>query len=380
MTYLDIQIDTSAGSYVETQSDFFHAIFAEWLEDPETTVACGAWSDGAVSELVPGRRGRLLPARYEGCFAGVRELRMDGSPHHLHVDFGRVHQVCYTVAPSVCFGFKPSFEARFLTTGPGGAPTDRWSVALMQGRPYDTGGLRSAAVERFFERAHAHARRQPSLVDIQIQSDVRESEEGASLLAALRGVLSQPAADWNTLLAAIRPVVPGDAGLHLVSPACLPLLEHALKLRDASLVIYRDRTLIEFKTERLDGVHRYEERGHVSWQIGAFDDHHCHLALAAVDRVLFSAEPVPCQGGGLNYTIWFLTPGSTGNPWRRDGYFSVTLNSPYLGRQPRHDVIDPVLDLYRRYRGEPGVRADEAFLSVIEKGAPSRPWKGAARA
>ena len=365
---------------METQSDFFHAIFAEWLDDPETTVACGAWSDGAISELVPGTRGRLLPARYEGCFAGVRELRIEDSPHHLHVDFGRVHQVCYTVAPSVCFGFKPSFEARFLTTGPGGAPTDRWSVALMHGRPYDADGLRPAAVGRFFERAHAHAQMQPSLVDIVVQPDVRESEDGARLLELARGVLSRPAADWSTLLAAIRPPVSSDAGLHLVTPACLPLLEGALNLRDASLVIYRDRTLIEFKTERLDGVHRYEEHGHVSWQIGAFDDHHCHLSLAAVDSVLFSAEPVPCQGGGLNYTIWFRAPGSTGNPWRRDGYFSITLNSPYLGTQPRDEVIEPVLDLFRRFRDEPGVGADETFLRVVEEGAPSRPWKGAARA
>jgi hypothetical protein len=365
---------------VETQSDFFHSIFAEWLDDPETTVACGSWSDGAVSELVPGRRGRLLPARYEGCFAGVRELRMDDSPHHLHVDFGRVHQVCYTVAPSVCFGFKPSFEARFLTTGPGGAPTDRWSVALMYGRPYDAGGLRAAAVKRFFERARAHAQIQPTLIDIQIEQDVRESDEGPGLLALLGTVLSRPASDWNTLLTAIRPAASSGADLHLVAPVCLPLLEEALNLLDASLVIYRDRTLIEFKTEGLDGVHRYEERGHVSWQIGASDDHHCHLSLTSVESVLFSAEPVPCQGGGLNYTIWFLAPGSTGNPWRRDGYFSVTLNSPYRGTQPRPEVIEPVLDLYRRFRHEPGVRADGTFLRVIEEGLPARPWKDAARA
>jgi len=218
------------------------------------------------------------------------------------------------------------------------------------------------------------------LVDIRIQQDVREIDEGASLLAALRAVLSRPAADWNTLLAAIKPPVSGGADLHHVSPPCLPLLEQALSLRDASLVIYRERTLIEFKTERLDGIHRYEERGHISWQIGAFDDHHCHLSLTAVENVLFSAEPVPCQGGGLNYTIWFLASAPTGNPWRRDGYFSVTLNSPYRGTQPRPEVIEPVLDLYRRFRDDPRVRADSTFLRVIEEGAPSRPWKEPARA
>jgi hypothetical protein len=82
----------------------------------------------------------------------------------------------------------------------------------------------------------------------------------------------------------------------------------------------------------------------------------------------------------LNYTIWFLAPGSTGNPWRRDGYFSVTLNSAYRGTQPRPEVIEPVLDLYRRFRHEPGVRADDTFLRVIEEGLPARPWKETARA
>jgi len=362
-------------SSLETRSDFFHAILVEWLDDPETTVACGTWSDGAVSELVPARRGRLLPARYDGCFAGVRELRMEGSPHHLHVDFGRVHQVCYAVAPSVCLGFRPSFEARFLTMGPGGAPTDRWSIALMHSRPYDANGLRPAAIKGFFERARAHACREPSLVDILIEDDVRKGAEGTRLLAALREVLSRPGADWGTLLEAIKPLAPRHTHPQPASPACLPLLEEALKLRDASLVIYRDRTLVEFKTDKLDAVHRYEEQGHVSWQIGAYDDHHCHLSLAAVESVLFSAEPVPCQGGGLNYTIWFLASGPAGNPWRRDGYFSVTLNSPYLGERPRAEVIQPVLDLYRRFGSEPWVRADDTFLRVLEEGAPLRSWR-----
>lgn len=112
---------------------------------------------------------------------------------------------------------------------------------------------------------------------------------------------------------------PAALNCFFAAPMCLSLLEQSLKLREASLVIYRDRTLVEFKTDRLDAVHRYEERGHISWQIGVSDDHHCHLSLAAVESVLFSAEPVPCQGGGLNYTIWFLASGSAGNPWRRDG-------------------------------------------------------------
>ena len=138
------------------------------------------------------------------------------------------------------------------------------------------------------------------------------------------------------------------------------------------LVTYRERTLVEFQTEKIDGVHRYEEKGHVSWQIGGLRDHHCHLALGAVHRVMFSAEPVSCQGQGLNYTIWFLTSGPSRNPWRRDGYFSVVLNRPYTGDAPRLEVIQPVIDLYLRYRDEPWVLADARFLSTLEQGVPDR--------
>jgi len=137
------------------------------------------------------------------------------------------------------------------------------------------------------------------------------------------------------------------------------------RLRDASLVIYRERTLVEFQTEKLAGVFKYVEDGHVSWQLGEFQDHHCHLALGAVTRVLFSAEPVPCQGGRLNYTVWFLVPGSCGNPYRSDGYFSVVLNRPYDGDAPRLEIIDQVLSLYRRYRHESWVEADELFLRAL---------------
>ena len=49
-----------------------------------------------------------------------------------------------------------------------------------------------------------------------------------------------------------------------------------------AILTRRARLLVELQTERLDGVHRYEEAGHVSWQIGASDDHHCHLALASI--------------------------------------------------------------------------------------------------
>lgn len=368
-------------SPLDAQSDFFHEILVEWLQDPDITIVCGRWADGAISEFMPGGRARLLPARYEGCFAGVRELRLENAPHHLHVDLGRVHQACYTVAPSVCLDFKPSFELRFLTLGPGGAPSDRWALSVMLTQPYDGRGLRQLPVERFFRRAQAQACRQPGWVDIRVETEARGGEEGARLLDLLRSLTSCPGGDWDAVLSALRPAGPAPVA-ETISPPCLPLLEQALALPDASLVIYRDRTLVEFQTGKLGGVHRYAEQGHVSWQIGRTEEHHCHLSLGAVERVLFSAEPVSCQGGGLNYTIWFLTPGPAGNPWRRDGYFSITLNRPYRGERPRLEVIEPMLDLYRRFRAQPWVEADDTFMQVVGQGAPSRrtPQKAAIHA
>lgn len=35
-------------------SEFFHAVVEEWIEDPQTTIACGRWGDGAVSEMAGG--------------------------------------------------------------------------------------------------------------------------------------------------------------------------------------------------------------------------------------------------------------------------------------------------------------------------------------
>jgi hypothetical protein len=365
-----IASDVSAKLMEDTA--FFHDVIADWIEDPNTTIACGRWSDGAVSEIIPSGRARLLPARYHGCFVGVREIRLDDGPHHLHVDLGRVHKVCYAIAPSVCLAFKPSLEVRMLTIGPGGAPTDRWTLSLMPDCPYKGDHLDETVVHRFFERMRLHVKRAPRLVEIEIDTDVRKSTQGVHILNLMREIAGLPNADWSELLQALMPANSHTTHLETIDPPCLPLLGDALALREASLVIYRERTLVEFQTEKIDGVHRYEEKGHVSWQIGGLRDHHCHLALGAVHRVMFSAEPVSCQGQGLNYTIWFLTAGPSGNPWRRDGYFSVVLNRPYTGDAPRLEVIQPVLDLYLRYRDEPWVLADARFLRTLEQGVPDR--------
>ncbi len=360
---------------LSTQAQFFHDAIERWLAQPGVTIACGRWSDGAIAEILPQGRAHLLPARYDGCFAGVRELRLAAQPHHLHIDFGRIHKLAYTVAPSVCLAFRPSFELRLLTLGPGDAPTDRWTVSLMLESPYVDGRLDDTAAVRFFRHVADDAAARPDLVELTIDPAVRSSAVAPQVLAAMQAAAGLPdelasSAGWEAAVEAIAPSL--QAVQAESDPPLLPLLREALALCDASLVIFRDRALIEFKTEGLDGVHRYEEAGHVSWQIGNQHEHHCHLSLGAVTRVLFSAEPVSCQGGGLNYTVWFLSQGPCGNPYRRDGYFSIVLDRPYIGNQPRAEVIEPVLALYRRHRSESFVEADATFLRVLEHGPPER--------
>lgn len=145
------------------------------------------------------------------------------------------------------------------------------------------------------------------------------------------------------------------------------LVRGALALPDASLVIYRARTLIEFRTDRLtEGLTLYREGKHASWQIGAFDDHHCHLDVGAVGEVVFGAEPVSCQRGRINYTVWFLVDDDCGNPYRPRAYFSVTLNRPYdEAGVPRREVVAPMLALGARFEGRQGVSLEPTFSEAM---------------
>ena len=144
------------------------------------------------------------------------------------------------------------------------------------------------------------------------------------------------------------------------------VLRDALSLRDASLVMYRRGVLIEFKTEQLDpGLAITFEGRYRSWQVGPFEGHHCHLDLASIISVYFDAEPVSCQRGRLNYTIWFRCEGDCGNPYRPDGLFSVTLNSPYAADgTPRCDLIRAVYAIYDRHGDEQGVLSSDSFESA----------------
>lgn len=143
-------------------------------------------------------------------------------------------------------------------------------------------------------------------------------------------------------------------------------LAAALQLRDASLVIYRWGVLVEFKTEALQpGLVASFTGRQRSWQIGPLEGHHCHLNLASVEAVYFDAEPVSCQGGRLNYTVWFLTGSDCGNPFRANALFSVTLNAPYhADGSERWDIIDPVYALHDAHQGHAGVSASAAFIAA----------------
>ena len=153
------------------------------------------------------------------------------------------------------------------------------------------------------------------------------------------------------------------------------IVDEALRLPDASLVIHRHRTLVEFKTELLTETLSCWQHGKMkSWQIGPFEGHHCHLDIDAVARVCFSAEVSPCQGGRPNYTVWFETDDDAGNPHRPHGYFSVTLNAPYrLDGSRRDEIVAAVQSLYRRWADAAEVIADAAFLAALADAATSPP-------
>jgi hypothetical protein len=340
---------------------FFERSLLEWARDENTTIAAGGWRDGAVMELVG--ESYLLPARYDGCFEGVRELRAAGSEHHAHVDLGRVHSIEYVIAPSVCLGFRPSIEVRYLSTGPGGSRTGRSMIRALVSCLYTKDGANEHAVSIWYRRYARDVSEHPDRVRLVIAPEVAAAPDGSTLLDVLARTAGASLTDWSAAARALTvnerpPVSPSP-------PEFRAVLEDAIALHDASLVIFRERTLVEFKTDDLAGVFEFKEGDHTSWQVGAIDAHHCHLALNAVTGVEFSAEVVPCQGNRPNYTIWFLVAGGCGNPFRSDGYFSVTLNRPYEGSRPRWSVIRPVAEIYEKYRGHAWVRADQGFIDAL---------------
>jgi hypothetical protein len=347
----------------DRQTSAIDEILRAWLGEHGVALMCGRWSDGGIMELVLDQGAELSPSRYPGPFAGLRDVLIPGQRHHMHLDLGRVSRVTYAVTPSVCYGFRPSFEVRFA------GERDETVFAVTMLSPYAGRELDATRVARYFALLRDHASRHPSLVRFVADDGGRGVEHAGAWRAVgscfARGAEVTPPPETPEALGEIvrsRYRVHVDASGEGLTPI-LRVLDESLGLRAASLVVYRARTLIEFKTDRLyRRVSAYEEEGHRSWQIGAFHDHHCHLDLDAIAEVLFDAEPVSCQGGRLNWTVWFLGRADCGNPYRPQAVCSVTLNRPYTDDGERDGpVVSAVYALFDRVRHLPFVSASEGF-------------------
>jgi hypothetical protein len=137
-------------------------ILRSWLTDPDLTLFCGHWNQGGIMEILPRGGAYLSEPRYETPFDGLRELRLDGGAHHIHLDLRRLTHAWYVMAPSVCYGFRPSFELRLTVAN--SQPRDSFGLGLALTNPYAGGGLRTRPVRRYLERATEHFRAFPEAV------------------------------------------------------------------------------------------------------------------------------------------------------------------------------------------------------------------------
>jgi hypothetical protein len=137
-------------------------ILRSWLADPDIILICGSWGDGGLMELVPCGRARLSGPRYDVPFNGLRELTLDDTGHHVHLDLGRLTHAWYVMAPSVCYGYRPSFELRLTSTG--SSAYDRFGLGIALTRPYVGQSLRGEPIRRYLQRAAEHRTRFPQVV------------------------------------------------------------------------------------------------------------------------------------------------------------------------------------------------------------------------
>ncbi len=164
-------VDEGALSAVDT-------LLREWLGDPDITLICGRWADGTIMELMPEGNATLTDPAYSGPFAGLRDLRLRGQAHHMHLDLAKLSRVVYAVVPSVCYGFRPSFEVRLGDDD--AAAMDTYGLAISVRRPYAGEGLAEPAVVNYFKRALDHARRFPDRVRFRAEASVRSGDGHAA--------------------------------------------------------------------------------------------------------------------------------------------------------------------------------------------------------
>ena len=140
------------------------AILREWLADPDLTLICGRWSDGGIMELMPEGRATLSQPRYDGDFAGLRDLDLTGQQHHIHLDLGKLPRAVYLVSPSVCYGFRPSFEVRLCAADDIAASA--FGLGLGVRHPYSGNKLSGGAVRRYLRRLANHRLSDPDVVGV----------------------------------------------------------------------------------------------------------------------------------------------------------------------------------------------------------------------
>jgi hypothetical protein len=138
------------------------SVLHAWLADPDLTLFCGDWRQGSVMELLPRGDAQLSGPRYDPPFDGMRELRLNSGAHHVHLDLGRLTRAWYVIAPSVCYGFRPSFEVRL--TSADGDPRTSCALGLALNHPYSSGVIRTVPVRRYLRRAIAHLATFPDVV------------------------------------------------------------------------------------------------------------------------------------------------------------------------------------------------------------------------
>jgi hypothetical protein len=139
-------------------------IIRDWFVDETSALACGDWERGAIMEILPRGRAMLTGARYPEPFTGLREVRIPGQKHHLHLDLGKIDQVIYAVMPSVCYGYRPSFEVHFVREAHVSP-----SFMVMVSAPYRRGRPNRRALVGYFRRLLVHLERFPELVRFRME-------------------------------------------------------------------------------------------------------------------------------------------------------------------------------------------------------------------
>lgn len=151
------------------------SVLREWLEEPALTLVCGDWRTGSIMELLPNGDAVLTEARYPEPFSGLRDLHLPNQGHHLHIDLNKLSAAVYSVVPSICYGYRPSFEVHFIHDGrddldhPSPPREPAVSFALAVRDPYRGGRLNRATLIPYFRRLIEHHQRYPLVTGFRVE-------------------------------------------------------------------------------------------------------------------------------------------------------------------------------------------------------------------